>query len=215
MGQAREEILNNVRQALNTVPDRAVAQLPDPARVRSRIPGTTEIELDQLLSMIAELGGKTRRLQSRLDIEGVLAELVRDESVKKATMWETAELRDLRIGEILQQFGVELVPAHADKRDIAACDAGITGVDAWLAESGTLVLVSSPDQPLMTSLLPRIHLAVLHPSAMRADLRELFDELGEKKHFVLISGPSRTTDIEKVLALGVHGPKELYVWCLE
>ena len=57
-----------------------------------------------------------------------------------------------------------------------------------------------------------MHLAVVRPSALRADLQNVFAEIKSGKRAVLITGPSRTTDIEKVLTIGVHGPKALYVW---
>ncbi len=214
MQSAREQILSQLRHALNG--ERSpVLPLPETMRVRSRTPGTSDAELAQLLSVIGELGGKTRRIKSLPEFDQALAELVKDENITKATLWDAAELRELQVPETMERLGVQLVSGRADKLSLAACDLGITGVNAALAESGTLVLVSNPAQPPMVSLLPRVHLAILRPSALRVDLRELFAEFSHQEHIVLISGPSRTADIEKVLALGVHGPKSLYVWCLE
>ncbi len=215
MSTAREEVLSRIRQSISGEAQTPAAPLPATGRVRSRLPGAPDAELAQLLATIRDLGGKTRIMTSQPGLDAALAEIVRDEHIKKATLWETAELREFRVAITLQRLGVALVPAHADKREIAACDVGITGVDAAVAESGTLVLASSPSKPPMTSLLPRIHLAILRRSALRADLHELFADVFDQKHLVLISGPSRTTDIEKVLALGVHGPKELYAWCYQ
>ncbi len=215
MELGRDRILNDIRRALDRTGRQPAAAIPVSVHVPSRVGGSVDNELDGLLSMIRELGGKTRRLIAPLEVDGALAALVREEHIERVTICETEELRSLRLGESLAKLGVELVPPSADKREVAACDLGITGVDAAIAESGTLVLSSRPDQPATTSLLPRIHLAIMLPSALRVDLRELFDELGQRQHFVLVSGPSRTTDIEKVLALGVHGPKELHVWCLD
>ncbi len=215
MDRARAEILSRVCQSVASIVQTPVAPLPATARVRSRQPGAPDAELAQLLTTIGDLGGKTRRLTSVSGLNEALAELVNDEHIKQATLWETQDLRELGVASSLQRLGVALVPAHSDKRDLAACDLGITGVDAALAESGTLVLASSPAKPPMTSLLPRIHLAIFRPSVLRVDIRELLAELSSQKHFVFISGPSRTTDIEKVLTLGVHGPKELHAWCYE
>jgi L-lactate dehydrogenase complex protein LldG len=215
MDTARAEILNRVRQSVSNIAQTPISPLPSTARVRSRQPGTLEAELALLLTTIQDLGGKTRRITSLPDFDAALSELVRDENIKRATLWETLDLREFGVAERLLRLGVELVPALEEKRVIAACDVGITGADAALAESGTLVLASSPAKPPMVSLLPRIHLAIFRPSTLRADLRELLADLSNQKHFVFISGPSRTTDIEKVLTLGVHGPKELYAWCYE
>jgi L-lactate dehydrogenase complex protein LldG len=98
---------------------------------------------------------------------------------------------------------------------VAECDLGVTGVDAALPETGTLVLRSAPDRPRVVSLLPRVHLAVLRPAALRADLHQAFADVQGDGYSVFVTGPSRTADIELTLTLGVHGPKSLYVWLLD
>jgi L-lactate dehydrogenase complex protein LldG len=112
-------------------------------------------------------------------------------------------------------LGVELVSPQAGMRAVAECDLGVTGVDAALPETGTLLLRSSPEKPRVVSLLPRIHLAILRPSALRADLHQAFAEVKGDGYVVLVTGPSRTADIELTLTLGVHGPKSLYAWLLD
>jgi L-lactate dehydrogenase complex protein LldG len=91
----------------------------------------------------------------------------------------------------------------------------VTGVDAALPETGTLLLRSSPEKPLVVSLVPRVHLAILRPAALRADLHQAFAEVKTDGYCVLVTGPSRTADIELTLTIGVHGPKSLYVWLLD
>jgi L-lactate dehydrogenase complex protein LldG len=76
-------------------------------------------------------------------------------------------------------------------------------------------LRSSPERARVVSLLPRVHLAILTPAALRADLHQVFAEVKHDPYCVLVTGPSRTSDIELTLTLGVHGPKSLYVWLLE
>jgi L-lactate dehydrogenase complex protein LldG len=119
------------------------------------------------------------------------------------------------VAAALQALDVEIVPADADKHLVAACELGVTGVDAALPETGTLALTSSPDRPRVASLLPRVHLALLRPAVLRPDLHQVFAETQAAGYSVLISGPSRTADIELTLTLGVHGPKSLYVWVME
>ncbi len=83
-----------------------------------------------------------------------------------------------------------------------------------LPETGTLVLESSEEKPRVVSLLPRVHLALLHPSALRADLHHVFAEFKQKNYLIFVTGPSRTADIELTLTIGVHGPQALYVWVM-
>ena len=98
---------------------------------------------------------------------------------------------------------------------MALCDLGITEADYLLPETGTIVLRSSAEKPRAVSLLPRIHLAIVRPDMLRPDMHQVFAEAKESNYLVFITGPSRTADIELTTTLGVHGPKELFVWMLE
>lgn len=215
MSSARDEILGKVQQALGRRPDSPVAPVPPTARIAPRTPGEPEAELAQLLAEIEKLSGITRRLESRDELRTAVADLVRAEEVKKATLWSTPDLAGWGVGEFLQTLGVELVPAQSDKHLVAACELGVTGVDAALPETGTLLLRSSPERPRVVSLLPRVHLAIFTPSVLRADLHQAFAEAKDAGYSVLVTGPSRTADIELTLTLGVHGPKSLYAWVLD
>ncbi len=208
---SRDQILNSIRTTLASA---TRAPLNTTAWMMPRTLGAVNAEIDRLLAEIEKLGGATRQLASQDELRVALRELVEQEKIRKATTWETKELRELGIAEMLTALGVEIMPQDADKRAIAACDVGITGVDFALPETGTLVLRTTPAQSRLVSLLPRVHLAILPPSALRGDLHEVFAEVKHDQRTVLVTGPSRTTDIEKVLTIGVHGPKALYVWCV-
>lgn len=223
MSNVREEILGKISVALRG--ERAKGGLGEPALSRATVvpasarfvprqPGDQESEIAQLLAEIEKLAGVTRRLRSQADLKTALADLVQGEGIKKATLWTTSELQTWGVATILAGLGVEIVPAQASEQQLAGCDLGVTGADAALPETGTLVLRSTPEQPPLVSLLPRVHLVILTPAALRADLHPVFAEVKPARHLVFITGPSRTTDIEKTLAIGVHGPKSLYVWMM-
>lgn len=89
---------------------------------------------------------------------------------------------------------------------------GITEADLLLPETGTLVLRSSSEKSRAVSLVPRVHLAIVRPEILRVDMRQVFAEAKDSTYLVFITGPSRTADIELTVTLGVHGPKNLYVW---
>jgi L-lactate dehydrogenase complex protein LldG len=144
-----------------------------------------------------------------------LQTLVREQNVHRATAWETPYLRQLGITEILNSLGVELVSPNADKHEMALCDLGVTEADYLLPETGTLVLRSSATQPRAVSLLPRIHLAIVRPAMLRPDMHQVFTEAAASHYLLFITGPSRTADIELTVTLGVHGPKNLYVWMID
>jgi L-lactate dehydrogenase complex protein LldG len=95
-------------------------------------------------------------------------------------------------------------------------DAGLTSTLGGIAETGTLMLWSSPDEPRTLSLVPPIHIAILDTDKIYTTFAEAVNqqawlEQGLPTNALLISGPSRSADIAQVLAYGVHGPKELIV----
>jgi len=214
MSTARDEILGRVRAALGR-PEGTPPPVPPAVRVPSRPAGDASAEIDGLLAEIGQLGGKTRRIATRDELRGAVEELVAAERVSQATMWDLPELRELGIASILVSLGVTLISPHADRMALAGCDLGVTGVDAALPETGTLLLRSSAEQPRLVSLLPRVLLAIVRPPALRADLHDALAGVKGSPYFVCITGPSRTADIELTLTIGVHGPGALYVWCLE
>lgn len=95
-------------------------------------------------------------------------------------------------------------------------DAGITSADAGIADTGTLVLRPGPGEPRTLSLVPPVHIAVLRASRLQPSLPAAMASLclpthGLPTNLVLITGPSKTADIQQVLAYGAHGPKELVI----
>jgi len=103
-----------------------------------------------------------------------------------------------------------------DRYSIAAhAELGITGSDLGIALSGTIVMNSDPLRGRAVSLLPPRHLAFIETTKIRNNLFEVLEEvsvLGTPPAAIeMISGPSRTSDIEMDLSIGVHGPIEVYV----
>ncbi len=208
---ARDEMLGKVRAALKRSADSAVTPVPASARIAPRNIGNPEVELAVFFSEVEKLGGKTKRLANKADLAVTLREVVAAEGIKKATLWQTAELKALGPEDALRSIGVEIVSPYASNREVAECDLGVTGVDLALPETGTLVLRSSIEQPRTVSLLPRVHLALMRVSCLRADLHQVLADIARDGYCVFVTGPSRTSDIELTLTIGVHGPKSLYV----
>jgi L-lactate utilization protein LutC len=106
------------------------------------------------------------------------------------------------------------------KEDFFAADVGITNVHQLVAETGTVVLASKPDEPRSASLLPPVHIAIAERSQILPDLFDLFDLFSPVANqsqstppacLTMITGPSKTGDIELKLVTGVHGPGEIHV----
>ncbi len=106
-----------------------------------------------------------------------------------------------------------------DDETLFTVDAAITGVAAAVAETGTLVCVSAPDSARGASLIPPIHVAVVAPGQLVADLCDLGTlwptASGLPANINLISGPSKTADIEGVLVTGMHGPGHVHIVVLD
>jgi L-lactate dehydrogenase complex protein LldG len=207
--EAGNPVIEAVRRALGRTAGAAVEARPEVLAPRPAGPIEAEIEL--LIKEINALSGSAQRV-SGSDLNRVLKGLLETQEIKKATLWQTAGLVALDLEGRLQELGVEIISPHADKYTLAACDLGVTEVDFALPETGTLGLLSSREKPRVVSLLPRVHLAILRPAALRADLHDVFAEAKDQGYLILITGPSRTADIELTVTLGVHGPQSLHVW---
>ena len=205
-------VIENIRRSLGRTGPMPLSQRP--AIHEARPPGSMDAEIEAFLNEVKKLSGVGRiLLPSEVDSE--LKALVEEQDIRRGTVWETPHLRQLGIAEILNSFGVELVSPHADKHEMATCDLGVTEADFLLPETGTLVLQSSAGKPRAVSLLPRVHLAIVRPEMMHADMHQVFAEAKERHYLLFITGPSRTADIELTVTLGVHGPRSLYVWMME
>ncbi len=102
----------------------------------------------------------------------------------------------------------------SDGHDLNAVSAAFAGI----AETGTLALVSGPDNPTTLNFLPDNHIVVLPREAIEADYESVFAKLrnvygkGEAPRTLnFITGPSRSADIEQTLLLGAHGPRRLHI----
>lgn len=102
---------------------------------------------------------------------------------------------------------------------LAGCGVGLTTASYAIAETGTIVLDSDEQNALLVSLLPPVHIAFVRSTQIAASVDEVISKIGKERigpldgtrSVTLITGPSRTSDVELVLSIGVHGPKELHV----
>ncbi|MDE2158024.1 MAG: lactate utilization protein, partial [Burkholderiales bacterium] len=96
-----------------------------------------------------------------------------------------------------------------------AVDAGVTSTLGGVADTGSLLIRPGPGEPRTLSLVPPVHLAVLAASRLHASLPAAMQALAPADamptNLLLVTGPSKTADIQQVLAYGAHGPKELVI----
>ena len=93
---------------------------------------------------------------------------------------------------------------------------GITGCHCAIAETGTLVFVTGAESPSATFLLPETHVAIVRVDQVMPGMEDAFARIRAEHHALpravnLVSGPSRTGDIEQTIVLGAHGPRRLHI----
>jgi L-lactate utilization protein LutC len=149
--------------------------------------------------------------------------LVREKAARRVLLGGGTFLDSLRLGDPLQRAGVEVVPvqglsAETCREPFFAADIGIGGVDYLVAETGSVVVLARPEEPRSLSLLPPVHVAVAHRAQLVPDLFDLFPQVAGNgatprlpSCLTLITGPSKTGDIELRLVTGVHGPGDIHV----
>jgi L-lactate dehydrogenase complex protein LldG len=211
---ARETILAKVHSALEAYAETPL-EPPASARFEPRTAAGPDSEMDGMLDEVRRLSGQSRKVQGREGFATAFEELMKAEGIRTASFGDHPLYRRFGLVDLLARLEVEIVPAASDRRRLAECDLGMTVADGALPETGTVLLRTTKGQPDLLSLLPRVHLALVTPDALLPDLHHAFALAKTDRHFVLVSGSSRTADIEKVLTLGVHGPKSFHLWiCL-
>lgn len=143
-------------------------------------------------------------------LEVVIRLIAPDQAIQS---WDFAHIPLPGLADALEHAGISVVSSDP------AIRVGLTGVDAALAGTGSLVLMSGPGQPRHVSLVPPVHIAVVTASQIVPHLEawtaaqhaDGFQRLRSASSVVVISGPSRTGDIANIPVRGVHGPGVVYI----
>jgi L-lactate dehydrogenase complex protein LldG len=206
---SREYILHKVRTALGRNVDQPP---PEPPPVYLRIPEVDmEARIASMRKRIEALAGKTYAAESNADaLEYVKGVIGTDAAVSACDPFldecGVTALANVRAGVVSKPQLRELC---------ATVRFGITSADYCLSDTGTLVMLSTREEARMISLLPPVHIAVVPRARILTSLDELLTVLPkpaeQTSSMVLITGPSRTGDIEQFLVRGVHGPGEIHV----
>ena len=181
------------------------------------------MEHKELIHLLIEKAGLVQAVVSRVGgMEDVLRYAV-EVTVRQNGKTIVAPGLDLesrqKLEEICGAFGLTVLqpPLRAHQSQIHTA---LTGADWAIAETGTLVLDSASEDLRIATMLSETHIAWIPASRIVYDVTDLSDYLVEKMksppgYMSFITGASRTADIERVLAIGVHGPQELHILIME
>jgi L-lactate utilization protein LutC len=197
------------------------AELTHPGRFTP--PPTPAYDLvERFRTELTKLGGNVHDARSVADVADIIVGRLANVMSPKVMMWDERHLPIAGLADELRAHGATILTQSPETADDSAhrhlletSTVGVTGADGGLALTGSIVLASGPGRGRLASLLPPIHVALLKRSLMVESLPVFIGQhpatVTAGANFVCITGPSRTADIEHVLARGVHGPKEIHV----
>ncbi len=125
---------------------------------------------------------------------------------------------DKNLQKFLDQYGF---PYHKHRTDFDDIEVGVTACEALIARNGSILISNADASGRRLSVYPPVHIVIAKTSQLVMDIKHGMALMREKygndlpSMITTITGPSRTADIEKMLVLGAHGPKELYLLLLE
>ncbi|BCX03773.1 MAG: hypothetical protein KatS3mg053_1711 [Candidatus Roseilinea sp.] len=217
MPSARDDILARLRAApqpfLNT-------RAPEARLPVTRLTPDEDLKA-RFIAEVERVKGVVHAAPDEAAARHTLRELLAGHNARRVTMWDEAHIPLPGIAALLQALGIARV--QGDNAEVATADVGITGCDWAIAATGTLVLSSGPGKPRMASLLPPVHIAVITTDQLVPRLEDYIaaqraQRLGvfrRSSNVTLITGCSRTSDIEMHPVFGVHGPLELHIILIE
>ncbi|MCW8886378.1 MAG: LUD domain-containing protein [Motiliproteus sp.] len=218
MSTSRDQIFGNIRlglkrgplegEALEKVKHRLAYHPSSTTPARSDLPQEQQVELFK--SMATEAAAELIELDSSSQLPQAVAGFAKKESLKQLVSATADELMQLDWSET---GDCKLLHREGKPGDIAS----LTGSFAGIAETGTLMLLSGPQSPTTLNFLADIHMVLLHESSIVGPYEAAWQKLREQGDSMprtvnMITGPSRSADIEQKLQMGAHGPKRLVIF---
>ncbi len=216
----RDAFLTRVRQAAHA--GRAYSVEIKPFAETTGYVGLREGEnpCERLAEEIRDVGGEAIIVSSLEAAREQLRTWLVAADAKRAFCWQHPVLEATGVTEVLSTLGIASInhdelaplPLATQREQILACDVGITSTVLAIAETGSLWLHAEPGQERLASLAPPRHIAIVKRSQIVPDLLDAFASLAKQgyenlpSNITLVTGPSKTGDIELRLTTGVHGP---------
>ena len=213
-------------------------------RIKNRTPAERQQLLDRLIEMAEPINLNVIVLKDPPSVTAAIADLIQHKdpewgSQKSVVAWKHPVIERLNLPDALADQNVpvyitELKESDADetirgkererlRNHVFKSYIGVTSADFCMAETASLVMRTRPGQARSVSLVPSIHIAVIHLDQIIADLKELYALIqwdsegsgeGLTNCMTFISGPSKTADVEATMVHGAHGPREVCVYVM-
>jgi len=217
----RDNLFTRIREAL-AVRTRAHHgdRLPTTAEHRRVLPAVATTVAEQL-ALFAQNAADLKATFMLVNHEDELTPAL--QALADAGQWQRVATHEGGLAnKLAAALGLPLlvVDGGYDKSALALCDAGISECDALVAQTGSLVVTSRTGGGRALSCLPPHHVVIARRSQLVPDLTSAFALIRDKhgarypSMISLVTGPSRTGDIERILVLGAHGPKQLTILCI-
>ena len=173
--------------------------------------------MSRFVSRLTEVNGECVTVESRVHLIESLHQFMQQNRLEKLAISKnvfTPEETQIiaESAEILIDFGTENI-SHAQALELVSqAEVGISRADGLIAETGSVVLSSRHRGDRLCSTLPEVHIVIGLDCTVYPTAAEFYADLNADLTHTLITGPSRTADIEKKLVLGAHGPRRLIVF---
>lgn len=205
---SKENILKRIREALSHSTPLPFPQSEGNQPLYKPLEQEPEVEFAERFT---QLQGKFIYCINQQEFAFQLASLIRKQEWNKVFCLETGLL-----GPAYSQLEERI-----NGTELADCDVSITGCQCLVARTGSIVMSAAQESGRTTSVYAPIHVCIAYTRQVVIDLKEAIQLCREKygqdlpSLITFATGPSRTADIEKTLVVGVHGPKEVYVFLVE
>lgn len=205
---AKERMLKKIRQALLQKKENPYPQFEDAPLYRRDDTPLAVLFAEKL----TEHAGNFVFCENELQLMENLLGLIEQKNLRRIHVWESA------LQEIMDRYEL---PYYKTDQELASIEMGITSCEALIARQGSVLVSNANASGRRLSSFAPIHVVFAHANQLLPDIKDGMTLLKKKygaklpSSISLITGPSRTADIEKTLVLGAHGPRELYVFLMD
>ncbi|WP_262245141.1 LutC/YkgG family protein [Parapedobacter soli] len=212
MDTIRDKILTDIRLALKDGVEHTTAKPTDSSLLfKNREGGLVEGFVREFLA----IDGNVIRCDDFQQLAEKLTELI------KCNNWKNVVAKSAILKKCGEQTQLESISTVVDDENLGRVEVGITDCECLVARTGTIVMSTAQQAGRTFPIYIPKHIVIAHEKQLVYDLGEAIAVMEQRYHpdypsgWYLVSGPSRTGDIEKTLVLGVHGPVEVYVFILK